>query len=187
MCVTIFVNTPLQVVTMTIHEWFFPSRGSNFSFFPSFPYKIDPRNHNKTIKTREEIKESNTTSIPFIPPTPKLNQNNQKSRDNPGKCGTLLLGVQRGPGPDCRLHEALVHRRKVHVLHLAASSSALVGLTASCHRTTPTCRWPPRFLATSSSSCTSASTCALDADCGGSSSKPPRAHVTAAFSSAGSV
>eukprot|EP00964_Phaeocystis_antarctica_P112028 scaffold76252_cov57-Phaeocystis_antarctica.AAC.4 len=69
---------------------------------------------------------------------------------------------------------------------IAASSSASVGWTASCHRTI---HWKTAssLLATSLSSCTSASTCAPDADCGGSSSKPHRADVTAAFSSAGSV
>eukprot|EP00964_Phaeocystis_antarctica_P071893 scaffold43920_cov69-Phaeocystis_antarctica.AAC.3 len=69
---------------------------------------------------------------------------------------------------------------------ITASSSASGRAPASHHRTT---HWKiaSSFLATSPSSCTSASTCAPDADCGGSSSKPLSADVTAAFSSAGSV
>eukprot|EP00964_Phaeocystis_antarctica_P058337 scaffold34602_cov72-Phaeocystis_antarctica.AAC.3 len=69
---------------------------------------------------------------------------------------------------------------------VTASSSASGRSPASHHRTHHL-KTASSFLATSHSSCTSASTCAPDADCGGSSSKPRSANVTAAFSSAGSV
>jgi hypothetical protein len=47
------------------------------------------QNRNQTIKTAEKIKESNTTSIPLIPSHSKMESKQSKSRENPGKSGTL--------------------------------------------------------------------------------------------------
>eukprot|EP00964_Phaeocystis_antarctica_P147997 scaffold114738_cov66-Phaeocystis_antarctica.AAC.1 len=83
----------------------------------------------------------------------------------------------------CRKPASIAAKRTCFI---AASSSASGRSVASHHRTI---HWntASSFLTTSSSSCTSASTCPPDADCGGSSSKPPRADLNAAFSSAGSM
>eukprot|EP00964_Phaeocystis_antarctica_P033078 scaffold18754_cov54-Phaeocystis_antarctica.AAC.5 len=83
----------------------------------------------------------------------------------------------------CRKPASIAAKRTCFI---AASSSATGRSPASHHRTAHR-KMASSFLATSPSSCTSVSTCAPDADCGGSSSKPPRADVTAAFSSTGSV
>eukprot|EP00964_Phaeocystis_antarctica_P150325 scaffold117719_cov63-Phaeocystis_antarctica.AAC.1 len=69
---------------------------------------------------------------------------------------------------------------------ITASSSA-TGRSPASHHFTTHWKTASSFLAISRSSCTSASTCAPVADCGGSSSKPPSADSTAAFSRPGSV
>ena len=51
--------------------------------------QIGTEQKNQTIKTAKKIKESNTTSIPLIPSHSKMKSKQSKSRDNPGKCGTL--------------------------------------------------------------------------------------------------
>jgi len=52
--------------------------------------QIGTEQKNQTIKTAKKIKESNTTSIPLIPSHSKMKSKQSKSRDNPGKSGTLL-------------------------------------------------------------------------------------------------
>ena len=51
--------------------------------------QIGTEQKNQTIKTAKKIKESNTTSIPLIPSHSKMKSKQSKSRDNPGKSGTL--------------------------------------------------------------------------------------------------
>eukprot|EP00964_Phaeocystis_antarctica_P000081 scaffold40_cov66-Phaeocystis_antarctica.AAC.5 len=69
---------------------------------------------------------------------------------------------------------------------ITASSSAS-GRSPASHQRTHHSKTASSLLATSRSSCTSTSTSAPVASCGGSSSKPRSAASTAAFSSAGSV
>ena len=60
--------------------------------------QIGTEQKNQTIKTAKKIKESNTTSIPLIPSHSKMKSKQSKSRDNPGKSGTLPA---QGEVPRC--------------------------------------------------------------------------------------
>ena len=85
MCVLLsFINCNLYTIG------FFGSRRSNYLCnLGCFCLTKSPENRNQTIKTRQKIKESNTTLIPLIPSHSKMKSKQSKSRDNPGKYYTL--------------------------------------------------------------------------------------------------
>eukprot|EP00964_Phaeocystis_antarctica_P114939 scaffold78890_cov71-Phaeocystis_antarctica.AAC.1 len=86
-------------------------------------------------------------------------------------------------------HALTVSRRKLSSIAakrtcFKTASSSASGRSEVPHQRLIHWKTASSLLASSRSSCTSASTCVPEASCGGSSSKPPSAESTAAFSSA---